>query len=123
MKRSGWQTYTDPLAVQRMGKGLCPECGGTVSEHTGWGGRCGLTDNGVAGRIHQFEADAAEEREKIFEQGALLAQRADWEREQIQQDRERTLIASMPGTGDCHTKDCPGSYDAWGKCHRCGSVD
>lgn len=55
------QRYTDPVALERMSKQLCPECGYTVSAHTGWGGPgCSLTDNGVASRIYQYEQDLAE---------------------------------------------------------------
>jgi hypothetical protein len=52
------QRYTDLRALDRMDRGLCPECGGTVTQHTGWGrGDCSLTDNGVAERVAQFHRD------------------------------------------------------------------
>lgn len=55
------QRYTSKTALDRMAKGLCPECGGRVSEHTGSGGPgCSLTDNGVASRIYQYEKDQEE---------------------------------------------------------------
>jgi uncharacterized Zn finger protein (UPF0148 family) len=55
------QRYTDPVARQRMAAGRCPECGREMFEHTGWGGPagCSLTDNGVAERIAQYQADQA----------------------------------------------------------------
>lgn len=54
------QRYTDETALARMAEGRCPECGGEPDAHTGWGlGRCSLTDNGVAGRIHQYQEDQA----------------------------------------------------------------
>jgi hypothetical protein len=41
-----------------MAAGLCPECGDPPGAHTGWGGvGCSLTDNGVADRIAQHQAD------------------------------------------------------------------
>jgi hypothetical protein len=59
---SSWQRYTDPIAQQRMSKGLCPECGRPGDEHSGWGfGSCLLTDTGVAGRIWQYRQDEQEE--------------------------------------------------------------
>jgi len=53
------QRYNSKLALGRMEKGLCPECGGKVSEHTGFGGLngCMLTDNGVHDRIEQYRKD------------------------------------------------------------------
>lgn len=55
------QAYTDPVALERMAGGRCPECGGETREHGGWGGPggCSLTDTGVAARIDQFQKDAA----------------------------------------------------------------
>lgn len=60
---SEWQRYTDPAALLRMADGRCPECAGTVDSHTGWSGPrgCGLTDNGVAGRIYQYQQDLQEQ--------------------------------------------------------------
>jgi hypothetical protein len=57
------QHYTDPLAVARMARGRCPECGWVREAHTGWGGPygCSLTDNGVAQRIHQYLDDAKDD--------------------------------------------------------------
>jgi len=58
------QRYVNDVAINRMHKGLCPECGGKVEDHTGWGGPgCSLTDNGVAGRIYQYEQDLKAARE------------------------------------------------------------
>ena len=53
------QRYTSKTALERMDKGCCPECGGKVSEHTGFGGLggCMLTDNGVVDRIEQYRRD------------------------------------------------------------------
>lgn len=53
------QTHTSPLAIERMADGRCPECGGQVVEHSGWGAPrgCSLTDNGAAARLHQFQHD------------------------------------------------------------------
>lgn len=52
------QRYTNPVALERMSKGLCPECGASPDDHGGLGGaRCSLTDNGVAQRIAQYEWD------------------------------------------------------------------
>jgi len=46
------QTYTNPVAVERMRNGACPECAQMPDAHGGWGSsRCSLTDNGVAERI------------------------------------------------------------------------
>jgi hypothetical protein len=54
------QRYTHPLALERMSRGECPECGNGIEYHSGWGGpACTLTDNGVALRIHQYEQDRA----------------------------------------------------------------
>lgn len=48
--------YENPVALERMAKGLCPECGHKTSDHDGWGGPgCSLTDNGVALRIYAYE--------------------------------------------------------------------
>lgn len=57
------QRYTSPVARECMAAGNCPECGEPPSAHTGWGGPhgCTLTDNGVADRIAQYQADQAEE--------------------------------------------------------------
>lgn len=56
------QRYTNPVALNRMALGVCPECGGLPEEHTGRGGwNCSLTDNGVASRIAQYEADLSDE--------------------------------------------------------------
>lgn len=50
------QTYTHPVARERMADGLCPECGHSGDDHTGWGlGSCTLTDLGVAERIHAYQ--------------------------------------------------------------------
>ena len=59
-----WQRYTDPVAVKRLDVGMCPECGYPVASHDGSGGPegCTLTDNGVAGRIWQYEQDAKAQR-------------------------------------------------------------
>ncbi len=47
-----------PVALERMAKGLCPECGHLPSAHDGWGGpACSLTDNGVAQRLHAYRKD------------------------------------------------------------------
>ena len=53
------QRYTNKTALERMAKGLCPECGFPVARHDGWGGPqgCSLTDNGVAQRIYQYQQD------------------------------------------------------------------
>ena len=53
------QRYTSKIALERMEKGLCPECGRQVMEHTGWGSPagCSLTENGVKGRIEQYRRD------------------------------------------------------------------
>lgn len=52
------QTYTDLLARERMANGLCPECGQTPDNHTGWGvDTCLLTDNGVVQRIAQYKKE------------------------------------------------------------------
>lgn len=52
------QRYTNPVALERMKAGKCPECGEPVDAHGGLGGaRCSLTDNGVAQRIYQYEQD------------------------------------------------------------------
>jgi hypothetical protein len=52
------QRYTQPLALQRMDEGKCPECGNSLDVHGGWGGPgCSLTDNGVASRISAYEKD------------------------------------------------------------------
>lgn len=52
------QRYTHPLALERMAKGRCPECGNPVEDHGGRGGPgCTLTDNGVAQRIHDYVSD------------------------------------------------------------------
>lgn len=52
------QRYTNPTARDRMAQGLCPECGGEPDSHGGWGAwNCSLTDNGVAGRIYQYQKD------------------------------------------------------------------
>ena len=53
------QRYTDQVALRRMDKGLCPECGGQEDEHSGLGGPygCILTDFGVWDRIRQFNLD------------------------------------------------------------------
>lgn len=59
----GWQTYTDPVALARMERKECPECGQPGSAHNGAGGPgCSLTDYGVAGRIATYNAarDAAD---------------------------------------------------------------
>lgn len=54
------QRYKSKVALARMARGRCPECGGLPERHDGWGGpKCGLTDNGVAQRIHRFNLDAA----------------------------------------------------------------
>jgi hypothetical protein len=55
-----WQRYTDdPVALERLSAGQCPECGRPVDEHGGAGGPygCTLTDTGVAGRIYQYNLD------------------------------------------------------------------
>ena len=55
------QRYTDEKALSRMAQGRCPECGGWPIDHTGWGtARCSLTDNGVAGRLWQYQKDQKE---------------------------------------------------------------
>ena len=55
------QRYSSPLAQERMAAGNCPECGKPINAHSGWGlgtgSVCTLTDNGVAARIAQFQAD------------------------------------------------------------------
>jgi len=52
------QRYTSKTALERMEKGLCPECGRTEADHAGWGSAgCSLTDNGVADRIAQYRRD------------------------------------------------------------------
>lgn len=57
------QKYASKTARERMAKGLCPECGQKVSEHTGWGSPgCGLTDSGAAERIAQFQDDEKEKK-------------------------------------------------------------
>lgn len=54
------QRYSGATARARLAAGLCPECGSPAGDHTGAGGPgCNLTDNGVAGRIAQYQADAA----------------------------------------------------------------
>jgi len=56
------QRYTNPIALQRMAEGNCPECGQPEKLHGGWGlGSCSLTDTGVAARINQFEIDRADQ--------------------------------------------------------------
>lgn len=58
------QRYTHPVALLRMSRGLCPECGLGVDEHTGWGNAvCSLTDNGVADRIHQHQQDVEQKEQ------------------------------------------------------------
>lgn len=56
------QAYTDPIAIERMQSGLCPECGTPASDHNGRGGPkgCSLTDNGVAQRIYNFELEVVD---------------------------------------------------------------
>jgi hypothetical protein len=52
------QRYTNPHALERMSRGMCPECGENPADHGGWGGPgCSLTDNGVADRIEQYRKD------------------------------------------------------------------
>lgn len=59
------QRYADPIARQRMAANACPECGEPADAHTGWGcGGCSLTDNGVAVRIAQYQADLAPARKE-----------------------------------------------------------
>ena len=60
------QRYTSPVALVRMAGGKCPECGWSVSSHTGWGGPhgCSLTDGGAAERIAQYQADQTGEDEE-----------------------------------------------------------
>lgn len=54
-----WQRYTGPVAVERLSRGDCPECGHTTGAHDGAGGPngCTLTDTGVAGRVRQYRLD------------------------------------------------------------------
>lgn len=54
-------TYSSPLALERLEKGVCPECGGAERDHTGWGGPkgCTLTDYGVALRVYEYRQKAA----------------------------------------------------------------
>ena len=53
------QRYTSKTALERMAKGLCPECGRQVMEHTGWGSPqgCTLREDGVKERIEQYRKD------------------------------------------------------------------
>jgi hypothetical protein len=56
------QRYTAPLAHERMDAGLCPECGGTASNHLDdnrfWLPRtCDLLPRGVEERVLQYRAD------------------------------------------------------------------
>ena len=61
------QRYSHPTALQRMGNGLCPECGEASSAHLDdprfWlPRRCDLMPHGVVERINQYEADRAEDQ-------------------------------------------------------------
>jgi hypothetical protein len=77
------QGYIDPIAVERMRAGNCPECGRPGGEHDGAGGPgwCSLTDWGVAGRVaHQrdvdylaADAERAAELERSVERAQLAA--------------------------------------------------
>lgn len=52
------QRYTSTVALERLALGNCPECGEPASSHGGLGGHgCGLTDNGVAARVAQYQED------------------------------------------------------------------
>lgn len=53
------QRYTSKAALERMEKGLCPECGRKAPEHTGFGtlSGCSLSENGVKDRIEQYRRD------------------------------------------------------------------
>jgi len=53
------QRYTNPISLQRLAEGNCPECGFAEDQHDGHGGPlwCTLTDNGVAQRLAAYRAD------------------------------------------------------------------
>lgn len=52
------QRYQNRLALDRMSRLCCPECGEPVGSHGGRGSpRCSLTDNGVVDRIAAYHAE------------------------------------------------------------------
>jgi hypothetical protein len=58
------QTYTAPVARERMAAGLCPECGQAVDTHVAdnrfWiPRRCDLLPAGVTDRIDHYQAQEA----------------------------------------------------------------
>jgi len=97
------QRYTNPRSLEWMAQGLCPECGHEVESHGGLGGPgCTLTDNGVAGRIHQFKIDY-HELSQIVE---FTQKRVGWD--------------LTPGGGRVPVYEKVRSYFRWYCC--CGSV-
>jgi hypothetical protein len=51
------QRYTNPIALDRMKDGLCPECARAPEQHTGPMSDCTLTEHGVHERIMQWVLD------------------------------------------------------------------
>lgn len=59
------ERYTQPLALERMSEGRCPECGDLPGQHINhnafWAGPidCFLREDGVRNRIDQYLSDLA----------------------------------------------------------------
>jgi NTP pyrophosphatase (non-canonical NTP hydrolase) len=67
-------------------------------------------------RFYEFDLSDA-----VRERWADVSQR-NWKANPIGHGIQDEL-PPMPSTGTCLVKDCPGSYDAWGRCTTCGDVD